>query len=204
MIRLGLRLAALGGRWSLVPMALTAVAVAFGTSILLFALSFQPALEVRYDRGAWRETPGLTEAAMQVPGMTLISLTNDYVEGRPLARVDVAAVGDGGPIPPGLERLPEPGETFVSPALAELLAQRLGDAVGDRFVNVVGTIGDAGLQAPNELVVIHGMTVEALQAAGSRGVTEFDRDGEPPTLDWVISLLVVIAVVGAIAPVAES
>jgi len=63
-IRLGLRLASLGGRWSLVPTALTALAVAFGTSILLFALSFQPALEVRYDRGAWRETPGVRDATL--------------------------------------------------------------------------------------------------------------------------------------------
>ena len=42
MIRLRLRLAFLGGRWSVVPTALTAVAVAFGTAILLFALSFDP------------------------------------------------------------------------------------------------------------------------------------------------------------------
>jgi hypothetical protein len=202
MIRLGLRLAALGGRWSLVPMAMTALAVAFGTSILLFALSFQPALEVRYDRGAWRETPGPTDAAEQVQGMTLVSLTNDHVEGRPLARLDVAAVGGGGPLPPGLARLPDPGESFVSPALANLIAQRPGEELGERFGTVAGTIGDAGLRAPDELVVIHGMPVAALRAAGSRGVTAFERDGEPPTLDWAISLLVVIAVVGAIAPVA--
>jgi hypothetical protein len=200
-IGLGLRLAALGGRWAIVPMAVTAAAVAFGTSILLFALSFQPALEVRYDRGAWRETPG-PGAAEQARGMTLISLTNDHVEGRPLARLDVAALGEGGPLPPGLERLPQPGESFVSPALAELLAQRPGDELGDRFGVVVGTVGEAGLRAPNELVVVHGMPVADLQAAGSRGVTEFSRDGEPPTLDWVVSLLVVITVVGAIAPVA--
>jgi hypothetical protein len=201
MIRLGLRLAALGGRWSLVPMTLTAVAVAFGASILLFALSFQPALEVRYDRGAWRETPGAIAAADHVAGMTLISLTNDFVEGRPLARIDVAAVGVGGPVPPGLDRLPEPGESFVSPALADLLAQRADDR-GDRFGTVIGTVGEAGLRAPNEFVVIHGMSVDALQSAGSRGVTEFESDGQPPTLDWLIAVLVVIAVVGAIAPVA--
>ena len=99
MIRLGLRLAFLGGRWSVVPTALTAVAVAFGTAILLFALSFQPALDVRYDRGAWRDTPGPRGVAEQLPGTTLISLTNDHVEGRPLARIDVAALGSGGPDP---------------------------------------------------------------------------------------------------------
>ena len=124
MIRLGLRLAFLGGRWSVVPTVLTAVAVAFGTAILLFALSFEPALDVRYDRGAWRDTPGPRGVAEQLPGTTLISLTNDYVEGRPLARIDVAALGSGAPVPPGLTRLPDAGETFVSPALAELMAER--------------------------------------------------------------------------------
>src|SRR5262245_37819852 len=109
MIRLGLRLASLGGRWSIVPMILTAVAVAFGTSILLFALSFQPALGVRQDHGAWRETRGPRSPAAQEPGMTLVSLTADQLEGRPLARVDVAALGEGGPVPPGLTRLPAPG-----------------------------------------------------------------------------------------------
>lgn len=202
MIRLGLRLALLGGRWTLVPAALTAVAVAFGTSILLFALSFQPALDVRYDRGAWRDTPGPRTPADQESGMTLLSLTIDHVEGRPLARVDVAAIGDGGPVPPGLTRLPAPGETFVSPALIELLAQRPADQLGDRFGTVVGTIGEAGLRAPNELVVVHGMPVAALQAAGSRGVTTFASEGEAPTLGWAITLIVVIAVMGAIAPVA--
>jgi hypothetical protein len=201
-IRLGLRLASLGGRWSLVPTALTALAVAFGTSILLFALSFQPALEVRYDRGAWRETPGVRDATEQVVGMTLLSLTDDHVEGRTLVRVDVAAIGDGGPVPPGVERMPAPGETFVSPALADLVAARPDDKIGSRFGTVVGTIREDGLRAPNELVAISGMSVAALQAAGSRGVTAFDSDGQPPTLEWAISLLVVIAVVGAIAPVA--
>ena len=58
MIRLGLRLAMLGGAWGIVPTVLAGVAVGFGTAILLFALSFQPALDARYDGAAWRETPG--------------------------------------------------------------------------------------------------------------------------------------------------
>ena len=202
MIRLGLRLAFLGGRWSVVPTALTAVAVAFGTAILLFALSFQPALDVRYDRGAWRETPGQRGVAEDVPGTTLISLTNDYVEGRPLARIDVAALGAGAPIPPGLTRLPDAGETFVSPALAELIAERHPAELGDRFGVIGGTIGEEGLQAPNELVAINGMPAATLAAAGSRAVTAFAADGESPTLDWVVNLMVVVAVIGAIAPVA--
>lgn len=201
MIRLGLRLA-FASRGSAVPIVLTASAVAFGTAILLFALSFQPALDVRYGRGAWRETPGPNSPADQVNGTTLVSLTNAFVEGRSLARVDVAALGDGGPIPPGLTRLPEPGEAFVSPALAELISQRPADELGDRFGTIVGSVGDAGLRAPNELLVVQGQTSEALQAAGSRAVSAFDTEGRPPTVDWVVSLIVIVAVIGAVGPVA--
>jgi hypothetical protein len=201
LIRLGLRLS-LASRGSAVPIVLTATAVAFGTAILLFALSFQPALDVRYDRGAWRETPGPRSPADQVDGTTLISLTSAFVEGRSLVRMDVAALGDGGPIPPGLTRLPEPGEAFVSPALAQLLAQRPSDELDDRFGTIAGTVGERGLSAPNELLVVQGQSVKALQAAGSRAVSAFEMDGQPPTLDWIVSLIVIVALIGAVGPVA--
>ena len=74
--------------------------------------------------------------------------------------------------------------------------------LADRFGTIGGTIGEEGLQAPNELVAINGLPAATLAAAGSRAVTAFDTDGEPPTLDWVVNLIVVVAVIGAIAPVA--
>ncbi len=202
MIRLGLRLALAGSGWSHLPTVLTAVAVAFGTAILLFALSFQPALDVRYDRGAWRDTPDAGEAVSSTTAATRISLTNDFVEGRPLARLDVAALRDGAPVPPGLDRLPAPGESFVSPALEALIRSRPAAELGDRFGTVVGVIEDAGLRAPNELVVVNGTTAAELEAAGSRAVTEFDQRGRLPTIEWIVALIVAIAAVGAIAPVA--
>ena len=150
---------------SVVPTALTAVAVAFGTAILLFALSFEPALDVRYDRGAWRDTPGPRGVAEELAGTTLISLTNDHVDGRPLA-IDVAGLGSGASVPPGLSRLPDAGETFVSPALAELMAAAPPDELADRFGAIGGTIGEEGLQAPNELVAINGLPAATLAAQG--------------------------------------
>ena len=202
MIRLGLRLAFLGGRWSVVPTALTAVAVAFGTAILLFALSFEPALDVRYDRGAWRDTPGPRGVAEELAGTTLISLTNDHVDGRPLARIDVAGLGGGAPVPPGLSRLPDAGETFVSPALAELMAAappgRAGRPVrGDRRHDRRG--GPAGPERARRDQRAAGGDAGC---AGSRAVTAFETNGTAPTLDWVVNLMVVVAVIGAIAPVA--
>jgi len=201
-IRLGLRLAMLGGAWSIVPTILAGVAVGFGTAILLFALSFQPALDARYDRGAWRETPGRGSGEEQPPQSTLVSLTHDFIDGRPIERVDVAALGAGAPVPPGLPRLPEPGEAFVSPALRELIAARPADELADRFGTIVGEIEPQGLAAPNELAVVQGLEIETLRASGARAVTAFDTTGQGPTLDFIVQLIIGIVVVGAIAPVA--
>ena len=54
MIRLGIRLATSGGRGAAIGLALTALAVATGTAILLFALSFPSALDDRAQRSVWR------------------------------------------------------------------------------------------------------------------------------------------------------
>lgn len=203
MIRLGLRLALLGGRWSLVPTVLAALAVGIGTTILLFALSFEPALTTRVDRTAWRETPGVYDPAGEVPANAiLLSLTGDFVGGQPISRMDVAGLGPGAPIPPGLPRLPGPGEAFVSPALAQLLAARPADELADRYGRVAGEIAEVGLGGPNELAVVVGQPPAVLRAAGSRAVTEFDTKGTFPALTPIIDLIVALAVVGALTPVA--
>ena len=202
MIRLGLRLALSGGRWSLVPTLLAAVAVGFGTAVLLFALSFQPALGTRLDRPAWRETPGQFDLGGEVPSNgVLLSLTSDFVDGRPVSRVDVAALGAGAPIPPGLPRLPASGEAFVSPALAWLIAEQ-PDALGNRFGQVVGEIGQAGLAAPDELAVVVGQPVEVLTNAGSRAVTAYESVGQMREFGLIIDVIVAVTVVGILTPVA--
>src|ERR1035437_1943415 len=54
-VRLGLRLAVADGRRSAIAFGLTALAVAIGTGVLLFAVSFMPAFWERDSRAAWRE-----------------------------------------------------------------------------------------------------------------------------------------------------
>ena len=54
----------------------------------------------------------------------------------------------------------------MSPALAELMTQRPPDELADRFGAIGGTIGEEGLQAPNELVAINGLPAATLAAAG--------------------------------------
>lgn len=202
MIRLGWRLAIAGGRSSAISIGLTAVAVAIGTAILLFALSFQPALETRYDRSAWRDAPGQDDAAAATAGL-LLARTDDHWEGRRVSRMDVAALAGDAPIPPGLPRVPSAGEAYVSPGLAALIASAPADQLGDRFGRVVGLISDAGLRSPDELAAVVGRDPAALRVDGARVVVTLPDTGKiPMPRNPLIGILVLIAVIGALAPVA--
>ena len=207
MIRLGWRLAFAGGGSGRLVTALTALAVALGTAILLFALSFEPALQTRYDHAAWRDTPGQVDPGTASAGL-ILQRTDDHWHGLQLTRMDVAPLSTDAPVPPGLDRVPLAGEAYVSPALARLIAASPPDELGDRFGAVAGTISDAGLMAPDELAVVVGRDAAELRAIGARPegarvVTALDGTGRVPMpSNPMAQLLVVIAVIGALAPVA--
>ncbi len=202
MIRLGWRLAVAGGRSGAIVTSLTALAVAVGTAILLFALSFEPALATRYDHSAWRDTPGQLDPATADHGL-MLSRTDDHWQGQHLTRMDVAALSPDAPVPPGLDHVPAAGTVYVSPALEQLMAANPGDELGNRFGAITGTIGDAGLMSPDELAVVVGRDPAALRAEGARVVTALDGTGQiPMPRNELIRILVVIAVIGALAPVA--
>ena len=97
----------------------------------------------------------------------------DYFEGRTIERLDLAALGPRAPVPPGVSRLPGPGQYVVSPALAALLRTVPADELGDRFPGVmIGTIGEAALSSPDELAVYVGYRPAALAAVpGTQLVT---------------------------------
>src|SRR5512141_971471 len=176
MIRLGWRLVAAGGRAGATVTALTALAVAVGTTILLLALSFEPALATRYNHAAWRDTAGEFDLATAAHGL-LLSRTDDHWQGQHVTRMDVAALSPDAPVPPGLDRVPAAGSVYVSPALAQLIAANPPDQLGDRYGAITGTIGDAGLMAPDELAVVVGRDPAALRAEGARVVTVLEGTG---------------------------
>src|SRR5437667_326150 len=69
--------------------------------------------------------------------------------------------------PPGLTRLPDPGQVTASPALARLLTAVPGDELAARLPGrVTATIGSAGLASPDELVAFVGATPAQVQAWG--------------------------------------
>jgi hypothetical protein len=172
-IRFAVRLAVSGGREAVGRLAVIAVAVAIGVGLLLTALAGMNAVSAQNARYSWMNS-GLVQAGTSASDAdpVLWRLSEDYFAGHPIARVDVAATGPHAPVPPGLARLPGPGEYYASPALRQLIAATPADQLGARFPGrLVGDVGRAALPAPNSLVVVVGYAPDQLAALGGKPVT---------------------------------
>ena len=168
MIRLSTRLGIGGGTEPVVRQVVTALGVALGVAILLFAGVAFPALHAHDVRGGWLSTRAQNSQPAQDESTTdplLWRHLQDRFEGQPIERVDVAALGPRAPLPPGLDRLPGPGEYAASPALQRLMERTPATELSDRFPGrLVATIGHDALQSPDDLVVIVGDPPADLQA----------------------------------------
>jgi hypothetical protein len=169
MLRLGLRLSLNGGREALIRLALIAGAVAIGVTLLLAVLADFHGFQATSARQCWECTTGpkptgeIGEFGAPVAGAALWSYGEDYYQGRTIRRLDVAALGEGAPVPPGITELPGADEYYASPALLDLLASTPPDQLADRFPAVqAGTIGDAALSGPDDLVIMAGATPREL------------------------------------------
>jgi hypothetical protein len=158
MIRFGLRLTLATGREALVRLVIISAAVALGVGLLLTALAGINAVGAQNLRYAWLnsglvgETPGPKAAD---PSWWV--LRDDYYQAQRIGRLDVAATGPDSPVPPGIPRLPAPGEYYVSPALADLLRAHPAPDLADRFPGrEIGTIGDSALPSPDSLLIVVG------------------------------------------------
>ena len=163
MIRLGLRLTMGSGREALLRVLVTAAAVALGVGLLLAAMAGINGLHAQSDRGAW-----LNSAVQPTPPNSPASglwwePSTDTFGGQLIDRIDVAAAGPGAPIPPGVSRLPGPGQYVASPELVSLLRSQPAEALRDRYPGrLVGTISSAGLPSPNSLIIVIGHSVGQL------------------------------------------
>jgi hypothetical protein len=189
MIRLGLRLTLGGGREAAVRLVITAAAVALGVGLLLSSLAGLNAVNIQNGRYAWLSSgpqspsggqgsgpSGSGAPASGTPASGTGSghagqpssplwwlLRPDYFRGQLIGRIDVAATGPRSPVPPGITRLPGPGQYDASPALARLLRSEPAAELGARFPGRhVGTIGPAALPSPDSLLVIVGDSARQL------------------------------------------
>jgi len=164
MIRLALRLTLAGGREAIGRLAIITVAVALGVGMLLAALAGINGVNAKNSRYAWLNSSLVTTSATGTADPTLWRISADYFDGRLIGRVDVAGTGPTSPVPPGMTRLPGPGEYYASPALAELLRTRPANQLADRYPgHLSGTVPAESLPAPNSLIIVVGYPADQLR-----------------------------------------
>ena len=159
MYRLGLRLTLHSGREPFVRLLVTAGAVAIGVAIMLAVLADFHAFTVTNNRPSWESTQGqaVSRNYASATNSELWNYSNDIYQAQTIERLDVASLGPGAPVPPGISKLPASGQYYASPALAALIRSVPADELGDRFPGrLVGTIGQRALTGPEELVIYVG------------------------------------------------
>jgi hypothetical protein len=186
MIGLGLRLTLRGGKEAAIRLAVTAAAVALGVGMLLITLAGINALSAQNARAAWLNTspaagrlasrlpPGSRSiaagASTSVPDSLWWLASTDQFGNLTIDRVDVAATGPRAPVPPGIPRLPGPGQFYASPALSRLLRTTPATELGDRFPGrQAGLIGPSALPTPDALIIVIGYHARQLSRAPGAG-----------------------------------
>ncbi|MCP2255118.1 FtsX-like permease family protein [Prauserella aidingensis] len=188
--QLALRVLRTDGR-TRVSAILIAVGVAVATALVLLLVALPGATETRADRAAWQQYGELSE-----DGASLKLAVSDDVapDGREIQRVDVAALADPTQIdlPPGIDRLPAPGETLLSPELADVVDHTPGSQLGERFGEKAGVLGDDALEYPEQLVALVGHT------PGDLPGTAMPQDGFNPSGQGADPFLGLLAGVGVV------
>lgn len=201
-LALGVRLALGGGRTSWVRLALTGAGIGIGVAVLLTAASVPTVLSERAEREAiGAQVTGGTADGEEASGDVLYStMWFTAYRGESVTGYFVKGSGPDAPVPPGMSRVPGDGELFASPALRALLESSDGALLRERFPQrVVGTIGQIGLNAPNDLLFYAGdATVEE---DAETAVVSFGGQVHERTLDPLLTLLIMVGVVALLFPV---
>ena len=171
MVRLGWQLTLHSGREAVTRLLLTTVAVAIGVAVLLGVFAEFHAFQADGNRSCWECTQGSALPGRLPARGELWNYSVDYYQGQTIERLDMAALGPDAQVPPGVSRLPGPGQFYASPALAALLRTVPRDELGDRFPgSPAGTIGAAALSGPGELAIYVGYRPPSLAAVPGTGV----------------------------------
>lgn len=197
MLHLGIRLWRGSGVPGLLAGGLVSFAIALGLGVTIVGLGVGPAIQDRADRVAWTELdmPELTSGS---PASLTLASYSSYIGTHRITVMTVAAADTQVPVPPGIDAVPEPGQTYLSPAVADLLGNT-PQAAG-RFGTVVGTIDDDGLRGPGDLLVVRGVPLEQAALSGVT-VDRFPDQGRLPELSGVERSTLAVGAVALIAPV---
>ena len=212
-IRLGLRLTLKGGKEAAVRLTVTTAAVAIGVCLLLAALSGMHGISAQNSRAAWLNSGNIGPRlgpASPASGPSSSSaqplwwlLNTDSFADQTIFEADVAPTGPRSPVPPGIPRLPGPGQYFASPALARLIRSTPAAELGNRFTGQqIGTIGQAGLPSPTSLIIVVGHSapdLANLPGADQIGAFNTDPNVAGPATGVHNDRLTIILAVGVVA-----
>ncbi len=175
---------------------LTALGVAVATGLVLLLVSLPFATKARAERALWQAP----DTAAAGPAEITWSTATDEVDGRRITRVDVAPLVDATSVqlPPGIDRLPAPGEMLLSPDLATLVADRPAAQLADRLgARPAGLLGDEALRFPEQLAVLVGHAPDTMPA----GATERPSLGSgTAAVDPLLALMSGVGVVVLLVP----
>ncbi|WP_405796070.1 FtsX-like permease family protein [Streptomyces sp. NBC_01506] len=204
-LALGMRFAVSGGREGWARTALTALGVGLGVALLFAAAAVPHLLDARESRAQARDT---TNATSQKPGKGITDTTFLWAEasteyrGEPVTGRLLRPEGANAPAPPGVAKIPGPGEMVVSPALRELLGSSEGALLAQRLdERIVGTVGDAGLIDPGELRFYTGSSTLTVEGVGIRSSGYGIKESAAP-FDPLLMVLVILMCVVLLVPVA--
>jgi hypothetical protein len=196
-LTLAVRLALTAIRRSPLPAVAGVLVVALGMVVLFAGLSMQPTAEARGIAG--KATIAGEFAADGEPGLLLVSSDGSY-RGEGIDASLVFDTSGGAVVPPGLDRVPAPGEVVLSPAMRELWSDP-STTLAQRYPGRdVGTVGRAGLLGPQDLVVWVGVDRDRLPE--TRVVTGFGGAGVADIADVPseLRLAVPLLVIGFLLP----
>ncbi|MDX2918772.1 MULTISPECIES: ABC transporter permease [Streptomyces] len=203
---LGVRFAAAGGREGWIRTLLTAVGVGLGVALLLLASSVPHLLDERNAREQARSEPRTSDspdarAAKSDSSVVRIDATSEYRD-RTVAGYLMRPDGSTPVLPPGVDRFPAADTMVVSPALKELLTDPGNALLRERLpYEITGTIGDAGLRSPHELLYYAGSDT-LTPAKGGHRVDGYGDSREGAPLPPLLIVLVVMVCVVLLVPVA--
>ncbi|MEH3053000.1 MAG: ABC transporter permease [Patulibacter minatonensis] len=197
-LRLGMQLAWSGARTRTL---LAAVGIGLATAVLLLAASLPPAAKERSARLEARGVYSQGAAKKGEGSMVVGSLATEW-HGRDIGGFALQPDGAAPPLPPGVQRLPAPGELVVSPALAKLLAEPGTEGLRTRLGGrVVGEIAPNGVSGARDLYVYAGS-----RSLPEPGIADYNGAfigrvrafGDPPGGDPLSDAALFLAVVGTI------
>ncbi|MBB5853932.1 FtsX-like permease family protein [Amycolatopsis umgeniensis] len=188
---------------------LTAVGVAVATSLVLLLASLPGATQARSQRAIWQDIYSYNSDSgqSQRPAPLLMAANKDYSGDREIIRVDIAQTGTAPmlSLPPGIPKLPAPGEAIVSPELGKLIQSVPQAQLGERFGKLVDALGPDSLMYPEQLVAVVGHTPETMPKSALAADGFPNKQAKPdPMLELLAWVGVIVLLVPSLVLVASS